>query len=145
MALEIAQNYEYLGNDLWKWWVWLDGDDAELDTVEAVEYHLHPTFPNPVMVVKNRHTRFRLDSGGWAPFLLNARVCLTDGVPSYTSRTCSSSFIPREPMTRRKRLRCAGRPPRWKPVAGRIERPGPTGADRCSCPPAPRTWPSRPS
>ena len=79
MALHIAQNYEYVGNDQWNWWVWLDGDDAELDAVEAVEYHLHPTFPNPVREVKDRSTRFRLDSSGWGVFQLNARARLTDG------------------------------------------------------------------
>ena len=79
MALEIAQNYEYVGNDRWDWSVWLDGDDAELDAVEAVEYHLHPTFPDPVREVKNRNTRFRLDCSGWGVFELNARARLTDG------------------------------------------------------------------
>jgi hypothetical protein len=79
MALQIAQDYEYVGNDRWKWSVWLDGDDAELDAVEAVEYHLHPTFRNPVREVKDRSTRFRLDSSGWGVFQLNARARLTDG------------------------------------------------------------------
>jgi hypothetical protein len=79
MALQIGQDYEYVGNDRWKWWVWLDGDDAELDAVEAVEYHLHPTFSDPVREVKNRSTRFRLDSSGWGVFQLNARARLTDG------------------------------------------------------------------
>lgn len=79
MVLRIAQNYEYAGNDRWKWSVWLDGDDAELNAVEAVEYHLDPTFPNPVREVKDRNTRFRLDSSGWGVFQLNARVRLKDG------------------------------------------------------------------
>lgn len=79
MGLKIAQDSEYLGNDQWKWWVWLDGDDPPIDEVEAVEYHLHPTFPQPVRVVKDRPSRFRLDAVGWGVFALKARVQLRDG------------------------------------------------------------------
>jgi hypothetical protein len=78
MTLKIAQDFEYVGNDYWKWGVWLDGNDDELDAVVAVEYHLHPTFPNPVREVKDRASRFRLDTRGWGVFQLRARVLLTD-------------------------------------------------------------------
>src|SRR4051812_27706932 len=62
--LHIAQDYEYQGSDYWKWSVWIDGTDEELDKIESVEYTLHPTFPNPVRVVDGRATKFRLDSAG---------------------------------------------------------------------------------
>jgi hypothetical protein len=87
MTLQIAQSYKYVGNDRWKWSVWLEGDDAELSAVEAVEYHLHPTFPNPVREVKDRSTKFRLDSSGWGVFQLNARARRTDGSVVHLTHT----------------------------------------------------------
>jgi hypothetical protein len=79
MTLSIAQGYEYEGNDYWKWWVWLQGTDAELDEVASVEYHLHPTFPKPVHRVTDRASKFRLDASGWGVFHLKAQVEMTDG------------------------------------------------------------------
>ena len=79
MALSIAQGYEYVGNDHWKWWVWLQGTDAELDQVASVEYHLHPTFPKPVHRVTDRASNFRLDASGWGVFQLKAQIEMKDG------------------------------------------------------------------
>lgn len=79
MSLVLAQDYEYLSNQTWRWWVWLEGDPEELDQVTSVEYHLHPTFPNPVRKVKDRESNFRLQSQGWGIFNLKALVELHDG------------------------------------------------------------------
>lgn len=79
MGLRIAQDYRYVGGNQWKWSVWLEGEDAELDQVESVEYHLHPTFPQPVRVVKDRDSMFRLDASGWGVFRLNVSIHLKDG------------------------------------------------------------------
>lgn len=79
MSLGIQQEATYAGDGLWKWSVWLDGPDAELDGVESVEWVLHPTFPNPIVLVKQRQTRFRLDSSGWGAFEINAHVQTKDG------------------------------------------------------------------
>jgi hypothetical protein len=79
MGVKIAQDYEYVGGNQWKWWVWLEGEEAELDQVASVEYHLHPTFPQPVREVKDRDSKFRLDASGWGVFRLKARVRLRDG------------------------------------------------------------------
>jgi hypothetical protein len=79
MSLGIQQEATYAGDGLWKWSVWLDGPDAELDGVESVEWVLHATFPNPIVLVKQRQTRFRLDSSGWGAFEINAQVRTKDG------------------------------------------------------------------
>ena len=79
MTLSIAQDFEYQGNNYWKWSVWLQGTDADLDEVASVEYHLHPTFPSPVRLVTNRASKFRLDSAGWGVFHLKAQVEMKDG------------------------------------------------------------------
>lgn len=79
MSLTLAQDYEYIDNDRWRWWVWLDGERDELDRVEAVEYHLHPTFPDPIRRVTDKESRFRLEAQGWGVFQLKALAILNDG------------------------------------------------------------------
>jgi transcription initiation factor IIF auxiliary subunit len=79
MALKIAQGFEYQQNDWWKWWVWLDGPTSELDQIDHVVYVLHPTFPNPVRVVKDRQSQFRFDTAGWGVFPIRAKVVHKDG------------------------------------------------------------------
>ena len=54
MSVNIAQDFEYQGDDWWKWWVWIDGPKEELDQIDHVVYTLHPTFPNPVRIVRDR-------------------------------------------------------------------------------------------
>ena len=78
MSLTIAQDFEYLGSDQWKWSVWLGGADRELDEVKFVEYILHPTFPNPIRKVTDRSSRFRLETQGWGVFQLTANVRMND-------------------------------------------------------------------
>ena len=74
MALSIQQEQQYVGHDRWKWAVWLTGNPVELDQIDHVIYILHPTFPSPVREVKNRSTKFRLDTAGWGVFLIRATV-----------------------------------------------------------------------
>jgi transcription initiation factor IIF auxiliary subunit len=74
MTLKIAQDSQCEGPDWWKWSVWLEGPDAELDEVSSVEWLLHPTFPSPVREITDRTSRFKLQSAGWGEFLVKARV-----------------------------------------------------------------------
>jgi len=48
--------------------------DRVLDEIEKVEYHLHPSFPNPVRVITDRERRFELKTRGWGEFNLSANV-----------------------------------------------------------------------
>jgi transcription initiation factor IIF auxiliary subunit len=79
MALKIAQSYEYVGDDYWKWSTWIEGPARELDQVESVTYNLHPTFRNPVRKIDSRKNKFRLDTAGWGVFMLFATVSRKDG------------------------------------------------------------------
>ena len=74
MALRLAQENRAVGDDRWKWSIWLEGPDQELDTVQSVRYFLHSTFRNPVREVTDRHSKFRLDSIGWGEFRIIAHV-----------------------------------------------------------------------
>lgn len=77
--LEIRQWETYVGEDWWKWAVWLEGDVADLDAVQFVEWALHPTFRNPVRKVDDRLNKFRLETAGWGVFPIIARVQMKDG------------------------------------------------------------------
>ena len=80
MALRIQQHAKYRENDYWTWSVWIEGSEAELDSIAYVEYTLHPTFPQPVRQIKDRRTKFRLKTAGWGVFTIYATVVHKDGV-----------------------------------------------------------------
>ena len=78
-TLRIRQTQKYEAPDWWKWAVWVDGSDEDLDGIARVEYTLHPTFPNPVRTVATRRNKFKLSTEGWGVFPLYARVHRKDG------------------------------------------------------------------
>lgn len=78
MSLEICQEATPRGEGWWDWSVWIDGPPEELDRVEKVVYRLHPTFPDPVKVVQDRSTAYRLDSSGWGEFTIQADIHYRD-------------------------------------------------------------------
>jgi transcription initiation factor IIF auxiliary subunit len=75
--LKIRQDEKYLGEDWWKWSVWIEGED--LTQVEKVIWKLHPTFPDPVREVVDAGTNFRLDTAGWGTFIVRADMFMRDG------------------------------------------------------------------
>jgi transcription initiation factor IIF auxiliary subunit len=71
-----------LGDSYWEWTAFIRAPDKVLREVKCVEYHLHPTFPNPVREVCHRGTStraFPLTATGWGTFNLKARVYFSDG------------------------------------------------------------------
>ena len=78
MTLQLLQERHPAGENIWKWSVWLDGPDEDLDSVRSVRYVLHSTFKNPVRVVDDRRSGFRLDSSGWGEFRVFAHVQVSD-------------------------------------------------------------------
>jgi transcription initiation factor IIF auxiliary subunit len=83
MALHVEQSERYEGDGLkdhwWSWAVWVEGPESELDGIEYVEYTLHPTFPKPVRRIRDRATKFRLETGGWGVFTIYAKAVRKDG------------------------------------------------------------------
>jgi hypothetical protein len=79
MSYRIAQDFEYSGNDYWRWWAWIEADAAELDKVKEVVWILHPSFSLSRVIAKQRSDKFRLQTAGWGIFLLRAEVVLGDG------------------------------------------------------------------
>ena len=78
MTLRLVQESHQAGENNWKWSIWLAGSDQELDEVQSVRYILHSTFRNPVRVVDDRGSSFRIDSSGWGEFRVFAHVQVPD-------------------------------------------------------------------
>jgi transcription initiation factor IIF auxiliary subunit len=79
MSLCIRQEEKYVGHDRWKWSVWLEGPQAELDQIDHVMYILHPTFHNPVREIPDRSSNFRLEASSWGTFTIRAKAIFKDG------------------------------------------------------------------
>jgi hypothetical protein len=77
--LTLLNDSKIVGPGWWEWWIWLEGPDDELDRVESVTYHLHPSFARPVQKVVDRNTKFRLNGSGWGEFTVAATVALRSG------------------------------------------------------------------
>ena len=79
MSVHIEQDCKYVGDDYWRWRAWIEGPDQDLDQIDHVVYILHPTFRNPVRVVKDRSSKFQLKTAGWGIFELQAQVVYKNG------------------------------------------------------------------
>lgn len=67
------------GYDWYKWRVFVDEDETTLNEIDYVEYLLHKTFPNPRRIVKDRETKFALESEGWGEFYIFITIFLKNG------------------------------------------------------------------
>jgi YEATS family len=79
---ELANVSTYIGNDLWRWTVFLRAPANLLSSVSYVEYTLHPTFIDRVQRVRSTGDPkypFGLTRTGWGIFEIRARVVLKTG------------------------------------------------------------------
>ncbi len=79
MSLSIAQGFEQEDEHWWRWWIWIEGPDSELDAIDSVVYTLHPTFPQPVRITTDRASKFGLETAGWGTFTIYGRIHRKDG------------------------------------------------------------------
>ena len=79
LTLRLLNDSAPIDEGRWKWSVWLEGPDAELDQVKEVRYMLHPTFPKPIRVITDRASKFKLESSGWGEFSIAAQLVLANG------------------------------------------------------------------
>lgn len=77
--LNIMNTSEYVGGGRYNWTVYIEAPAAILTRIDSVEYTLHPTFPNPVRIVKSRDNKFALKSNGWGEFTIFVRIFFSDG------------------------------------------------------------------
>ncbi len=66
-------------NEYHEWRVFVDEPAEILDQIDEVEYVLHPTFPQPYQVRRNRQDKFALETAGWGEFKLLITVKFKDG------------------------------------------------------------------
>ena len=77
--LKLVNSSKYRGNRSWSWNVWLEGPKTELARVVSVKYFLHPTFKNPIRLVTNQKSKFKLSGSGWGEFNIKAEVLMKGG------------------------------------------------------------------
>lgn len=79
MEIQVKNDSQEQRSGWWKWSVWLEGPDEELDQIDSVVYILHSTFKEPVQRVSNRMARFRLRGSSWGEFNIYLKIHLKDG------------------------------------------------------------------
>ena len=79
MNFFVAQSQKYEGDQSWRWSLWIEGSDADLDQIASVTYRLHSTFPEPIRTVTDRASKFQLRCSGWGVFRIPVEVRLKDG------------------------------------------------------------------
>ena len=67
------------GSRWFQWKVFVDAPSGELGSIEEVTYTLHPTFPNPIQIRKEKTNKFALESSGWGEFTIRADIHFRDG------------------------------------------------------------------
>ena len=79
LNLRLLNDSRPMDGGRWNWSVWIDGSATDLEQVTQVRYTLHPTFPNPIRVVTDRDSRFKLTTSGWGEFSILAQLTFADG------------------------------------------------------------------
>ncbi len=69
----------YISSGRFEWKVSVVANGSTLDSIRSVEYTLHPSFSNPVVLVTNRQTNFALKANGWGEFYIYAKILYRDG------------------------------------------------------------------
>lgn len=78
--IETRNSAHYAGNGLFDWTICVRAERSVLDSIDYVEYTLHPTFPNPVQY--GRGPNFSLSASGWGEFNIDVKIGLKDGTVS---------------------------------------------------------------
>lgn len=73
------------GRDYYQWRVFVDEPPAVLDRIAEVQYVLHPTFPQPYQVSRDRGRQFELIQSGWGGFTILITVRFRDGTATKAS------------------------------------------------------------
>lgn len=63
----------------YEWKVFVDEPVERISKIDSIEYRLDPSFSNPIMVVKDRYSRFSLVASGWGSFWVNVIANYIDG------------------------------------------------------------------
>lgn len=68
-----------MGEQRFYWKVFIETEPPSLiNQMQAVEYHLHPTFRVKDVLITNKNTGFMLEAQGWGEFVIKMDVILND-------------------------------------------------------------------
>jgi transcription initiation factor IIF auxiliary subunit len=68
------RSHPIFGTNFYRWVLWIEGDDQDLEQVSSVKYNLHPTFERGYAESSDRGFNFRIDARGWGSFYIDARI-----------------------------------------------------------------------
>lgn len=77
--LYLVNDSKYNNDRTWSWNIWIEGPALEHNKVVSVKYILHPTFKNPMRLIRDSSTSFRLSGRAWGEFNVQAVVSTKDG------------------------------------------------------------------
>lgn len=68
-----------LKQEFYKWKIFVDASNNELENIDSVEYELHPSIPNSYRPVANRNSKFALIFNSWGGFVVRMTVIFKNG------------------------------------------------------------------
>jgi len=74
--LKLVNDSKYIGNKNWSWNIWLEGSAVDQGKVISVKYFLHPTFQNPIHLITDKASKFKLSGSGWGEFNVKAEILI---------------------------------------------------------------------
>jgi transcription initiation factor IIF auxiliary subunit len=76
-----VENTAIYSDGHYSWTVFLVGDKDVLQSIDYVEYTLHPSFPNPVQMVRERGGKcaFAFSSSSWSEFNVHVKIGFKNG------------------------------------------------------------------
>jgi transcription initiation factor IIF auxiliary subunit len=76
----VHDSQETPGRKGWyEWSIYLESEPRIMERIDKVWYHLHPTFPQPHILVDDRTNGFRLKDTGWGQFIIMVDIFLKEG------------------------------------------------------------------
>jgi hypothetical protein len=77
--LSARNTAERIGENQWRWTIFVDADNDTLSQIECVDYILHPTFDPPVQASCTSENNFAFSATGWGTFEVGVRVRFRNG------------------------------------------------------------------
>ena len=87
--VQIENTSEYIDSGHYKWTVFLLAENSILETIDHVEYTLHPSFPNPERISNEHDTNFAISFSGWGESIVYIKIVFRDGQKMHTKHRLS--------------------------------------------------------
>ena len=81
-VIETKNTSMYLGNQKWKWEIFLTSDKKTINDIACVTYYLHKSFPDPVQKVCTKGygpRNFVYGASGWGTFRIKVQIKFKNG------------------------------------------------------------------